>query len=62
MSTRPQIEEEIAALEDRLARAKSAKPAHDLTGAHQAALLEIEDELAEKRKALAELGDAGGQK
>ena len=50
------IEQEIALLEKRLAGAKAGKPAHDTTGAYQATLLEIEDELDEKRQALAALG------
>ncbi len=49
------LKREIAALEERLAEAKSKKPAHDTSGAHPATLLEIEDELFDKRKALAEL-------
>jgi len=51
-----QLEQEIALLESRLAEAKASKPAHDTTGAYEAKLLEIEDELAEKQQALAELG------
>ena len=47
------IEEEIALLEKNLAEAEANKPAHETTGAYQAVLLEIEDELAEKRQALA---------
>ena len=43
---------DIAELESRLAQVKSARPAHDTTGAHQVRILEIEDELAEKRRAL----------
>lgn len=53
---RTRIEQEIALLEKRLAEAKASKPAHDTTGAYQATLLEVEDELAEKRQALAALG------
>ena len=55
-----QIEQEIAMLEARLLETKAAKPAHDTTGAYQAGLLEIEDALAEKRRALVELGAGGG--
>jgi len=55
MVNKAQIEKEIALLEERLAEAKAAKPAHDTTGAYEARLLEIEDELSEKRRALAEL-------
>jgi hypothetical protein len=50
------VEQEIALLEKRLAEATASKPAHDTTGAYQATLLEIEDELAERRQALAALG------
>lgn len=50
-----QIAQEIASLEKRLAEAKASKPAHDTTGAYQATLLEIEDQLDEKRHALAAL-------
>jgi len=53
------IEKEIALLEKSLAEAKASSPAHDITGNYQARLLEIEDELAEKRQALAALSDAG---
>lgn len=56
------IEQEIALLEERLAEAKAAKPAHDITGAHQATLLKIEDELAEKREALAAVSAGEGPK
>ena len=59
---RKQIEQEIALLESRLAEAKASKPAHDTTGAYQATLLEIEDELAEKREALAALSTGDGPK
>ncbi len=54
------LEQEIALLESRLAEAKASKPAHDTTGSYQATLLEIEDELAEKRQELAGLGIADG--
>jgi len=60
MMSKAQVEQEIASLEERLAKAKAAKPAHDMTGAYQATLLEIEDELAEKRQALAALGTEDG--
>ena len=56
MMSKAQVEQEIASLEERLAKAKAGKPAHDTTGAYQATLLEIEDELAEKRQALTALG------
>jgi len=60
MSAKTEIEREIAALETRLAEAKAAKPAHDTTGTHQASVLEIEDELADRRAALARLVAEGG--
>ncbi len=53
--SKTRIEQEIALLEKNLAEAEANKPAHDTTGAYQAVLLEIEDELAEKRQALAAL-------
>ena len=60
MMNKAQIEQEIVLLESRLAEVKVAKPAHDTIGAHRAALLEIEDDLAEKRHALAALGIGNG--
>ena len=60
MMSRAQVEQEIASLEERLAKAKASQPAHDTTGAYQATLLEIEDELAERRQALAALGVPDG--
>jgi hypothetical protein len=60
--SKAQIEQEIALLESRLAAAKASKPAHDITGAYQATLLEIEDELGEKCQALAALGAGDGPK
>ena len=62
MMNKAQIEQEIALLETRLAEAKASKPAHDITGAYEAKLLEIEDELAEERQALAELVTRDGPK
>ena len=53
--SKTRVEQEIALLEKRLAEARASKPAHDTTGAYQATLLEIEDQLAEKRQALAAL-------
>ena len=50
-----QLEQHISLLEGRLAEAKAAKPADDTTGAYQATLLEIEDELAETRQGLTKL-------
>ena len=60
MMNKAQVEQEIASLEKLLAETKLNKPAHDMTGAHQATLLEIEDELAEKRQALVSLGTEDG--
>ena len=60
MDERISIEKQIATLEQRLAEAKASKPAHDTTGNYQATLLEIEDELAEKRQALVSLGTEDG--
>ena len=62
MMNKAQIEQEIALLESRLAEAKASKPAHDTTGAYEAKLLEIEDELDERRRALGELGIWDGPK
>lgn len=53
--TKTQLAEEIALLEKRLEDAKAGKPAHDTTGTYQAVLLEIEDQLDERRRALAAL-------
>ena len=44
----------IEQLEKELEETKAAKPAHDSTGLHAMRLLEIEDELGEKRKLLQE--------
>ena len=60
--SKAQLEQEIELLENRLAETKAAKPAHDITGAYQATLLEIEDKLFEKRQALAALGTLDGSK
>jgi len=56
--SKAQLEQEIELLERRLAETKATKPAHDTTGAYQATLLEIEDELFEKRHALASLNES----
>jgi len=62
MMNKEQLKQQIALLESRLAEAKASRPAHDTTGAYEAKLLEIEDELAEKQQALAELGAPDGPK
>ena len=62
MMNKAQAEQEIALLESRLAEVKASKPAHDTTGAYQATLLEIEDAPADKRQALAALGDGDSPK
>jgi len=54
MGTR-HIEEEIKALEKEIAYKKAAAPAHDHTGAYERKVFELEEALAEKRKALAEM-------
>jgi len=46
------LEREIKELERQLEEAKAARPAHDSTGLHAMKLLEIEDELSDKRKLL----------
>ena len=46
------LKQEIGELERRLEETKAATPAHDSTGLHAMRLLEIEDELGEKRKHL----------
>jgi len=62
MIDRKQIKQEIALLEGRLAETLASKPAHDTTGAYEARLLEIEDELAEKHRTLAEIIARDGPK
>jgi ribosome-interacting GTPase 1 len=52
--TEETMDEEIRELEERIAEVKASKPAHDTTGAHERRLLELEDELDEKRQARAE--------
>lgn len=56
------LEQEIKLLEGRLVETKASKPAHDTSGSHQAALLEIEDELFEKRQALDSLNELSKSK
>ena len=50
-----QIEEEIKLLERKLAYKKAAKPPHDHSGAYEREVFELEEALAEKRKALVEM-------
>ena len=47
------LEDQIRELERRLEELRASKPAHDTTGAHDMQLLQLDDELADKRKALA---------
>jgi len=51
------LDEEIRDLEERIEALKASKPAHDFTGTHEMQLLELEEELDEKRKARREMGD-----
>jgi len=60
MGNSTEIERQIELLEKRLEQTKASKPAHDTTGTYEAKLLEIEDELAEKRKQLAAPKQASG--
>ncbi len=46
------LEEEMRALEKRIGEMKATMPAHESTGAHTMKLLNLEDELDEKRRAL----------
>jgi len=45
--------DEIRELEKRIEELRASRPAHDRTGTHGMELLQLEDELADKRKALA---------
>lgn len=58
MSKAP-LEDQIRNLERRIEELRSAKPAHDTTGAHDMELLQLEDELDDKRQALAR--ERGGE-
>jgi len=49
---REQLEEEVEKLERKLEDMKATMPAHESSGSHAMRLLELEDELDEKRKAL----------
>ena len=51
---RAKLEQEIAGLEIGMAKAQAANSAHDTNGAHQARILEIEDELTGRRSAVNE--------
>lgn len=53
------LENQIRELERRLEELRASKPAHDTTGGHDMQLLQLEDELADKRKALARERDDG---
>jgi hypothetical protein len=50
-----QIEEEIKALETELAYKESVRPPHDHSGAYEREVFELEEALAEKLRALAEM-------
>jgi len=47
------LDDEIRELERRIEELRAAKPAHDTIGAHDMQLLQLEDELDDRRKALA---------
>lgn len=47
------LEAEIRELERQIEQLRASAPAHDTTGAHDMTLLVLEDELHDKRKALA---------
>jgi len=49
-----EVETEIRVLESRLAHMKAAKPAHDHRGIYERERFELEETLAEKRRALEE--------
>jgi|GEM_PF-1901580 len=55
------LDEEIQDLEKRIEALKASKPAHDFTGTYEMQLLELEDELDEKRKARREMADGETQ-
>lgn len=57
MMDRAALLEQVASLEKRLQETKAKKPAHDPAGTHDAMLMEIEDQLFDKRKALASLDE-----
>jgi len=47
-----ELEKEIAAMADRIERLRSSKPAHDFTGSYEMELLQLEEQLDEKREKL----------
>jgi hypothetical protein len=47
------LKDEIRELERRIEELTASKPAHDTTGAHDMELLRLQDELDDKRDALA---------
>ena len=51
------LDEEIRDLEKQIEALTASKPAHDFTGTHKMQLLELEDELDQKRKARREMDD-----
>ena len=53
-----QLEDEIKELEKHLEKLKESKPVHDTTGAYAQKVLELQDDIDDKRKALAKLGDS----
>jgi predicted ABC-type ATPase len=54
-----EIEQEIRDLENSIAHMKAAKPAHDHRGIYERKLFELEETLAEKRRALEQSGHSG---
>ena len=50
---RARVEDEIQELEKRIEELRASRPAHDTTGVHSMELLVLEDELDDRRKALA---------
>jgi len=55
------LDDEIRDIEKQIEELKASKPAHDFTGTHEAQLLELEDELDEKREARREMADGKTQ-
>ena len=55
------LDDEIRDLEKRIEALKASKPAHDFTGTYEMQLLELEDELDEKRRSRRDVGDGEGQ-